>query len=255
MSTHARGASPGSGSPVNLPRRAWRLRGGGTLKPSVRRTRCTCLRLTLQPSRRNRATIPRKPNRGGPPTTRRCVPPILTGARSVAAPGRDTSPARAQRSGRPLTLNTGHLQQRKWPTAACAPGSPFFALIAYSTRFFSGESASIFLSSLFSRSTSLSRLAEVHHPKLALPAVERDVRDVPVPADLDDALAAVRVSQNADLFFGRVSIAFHFWGSSLIIETYTTGGSIPGGHLTRYAGKPCLLCVWLGREKEVSESS
>jgi len=59
------------------------------------------------------------------------------------------------------------------------------------------------------------RLVGVHHPKLTLPAVERDFGDVPVLADLDDVFAAVGFPQNADLFLGRVSFAFHDLGSFL----------------------------------------
>jgi hypothetical protein len=45
--------------------------------------------------------------------------------------------------------------------------------------------------------------------------MERDFGDVPVLADLDDILAAVGLPQNADLFLGRVALAFHVLDSFL----------------------------------------
>jgi len=57
------------------------------------------------------------------------------------------------------------------------------------------------------------RLVHLYHPKLALPSMERHLRDVTLPADLDDAFATVGLPQYANDLLRRVSFAFYESGS------------------------------------------
>ncbi len=77
------------------------------------------------------------------------------------------------------------------------------------------------------------RLVEVHLPELALPTMETHLRDVMCPAHLQDALAPVSVPEDADLVFGRVSLAFQVSGSfRKTPQTNSLPGSKKRSHVT-----------------------
>jgi hypothetical protein len=90
----------------------------------------------------------------------------------------------------------------------------FFSHTASKTRFLSRLSASIFLSSVFSRSSSFESLGlvDLNLAKLSLPPVEGYLGEVVFPAHFRDRFAFVSFPQNADFFLCRISLAFHRLG-------------------------------------------
>ncbi len=121
-------------------------------------------------------------------------------------------------AGRPLgTRLVLHQFLRYHP--AMGRAHSFFSHTASSTRFFSRDSASIYLNSLFSRSSSLQPpgLIDLHVPKLLLlPPMEGHLRHVFLPANFLDAFfTTIRLSQNANLVFRRIPFTFHSSGPFL----------------------------------------
>ncbi len=109
---------------------------------------------------------------------------------------------------------------------------------ASSTRFLSNASASIFFSSPFSRFRSLQAagLLHLHLPKLPLPPVEGYLLEVVLTAYFRDRYSFIRLPQYADLFFRRVSLAFHQSGSFLRPQTNSSHGSKKRSHVRRSLG-------------------
>jgi hypothetical protein len=56
-------------------------------------------------------------------------------------------------------------------------------------------------------------VVDLQHPELTLPTMKRLFADLPLAADiLDLAARPIRLPEDADLFFGYVSLTFHFLG-------------------------------------------
>jgi hypothetical protein len=79
------------------------------------------------------------------------------------------------------------------------------------------------------------RLIEVYLPELFPPTVEGHRGDIPLLADLHDALAAVRLPQYADLVLCRVTFSFHVSGSFDWTQTHPSAGSISRYHVTGFS--------------------
>ena len=63
-------------------------------------------------------------------------------------------------------------------------------------------------------------LVDVHHAELLAPAVEGLLADAVLADHLRDALARLRLAQDADPLLGRVAFAFHFLGPFYKIPDY-----------------------------------
>jgi hypothetical protein len=88
----------------------------------------------------------------------------------------------------------------------------FFPHTASNTPFSNSMSASISLSSRFSRSNSFNRRASLipHVSKLPLPPVKAHLRDVRLLTEVLDAFfTAIRLAQYPNLVFRRIPFAFH----------------------------------------------